>query len=75
MKARAELIRQYYVNISEIKELLQIPRRNAEALFREIDKQEERKPFRAHYKVPLMDVLKLAGVDYGFLSEQIKEEG
>ena len=75
MRTRREIIAEYYVNAKDLQRLLRISYKNALRLFREIEEQEEKKRFRAHErKVPLVDCLKLAGVEYYFLKEQIEGE-
>lgn len=74
-KARQEILTQYYVNRSDIQILLGIPREKARELFEIVDREEQKKRFRAHEsKVPLTDVLNTAGVGYAFLKKQIESE-
>lgn len=72
-KSKTEILDQYYVNKSDIALLLGIPRTKAALIFQEIDREEEKNPFRAHQgKVPLERVLNLAGVNYKFLTRQVR---
>lgn len=72
MKTRREILSQPYVNISEIKRLLQLPRDKAKEIYQICDEAEALKEFRAHEnKVPLQSVLRIAGVSYSFLAKQI----
>lgn len=74
MKTRQEILEQSYVNISDIKTLLMLPKDKAKLIFEEIDKEESKKQFRAHEnKVPLNKVLKLLEINYSFLEKQIKK--
>lgn len=74
MKTRQEILEQSYVNISDIKALLMLPKDKAKLIFEEIDKEESKKQFRAHEnKVPLNKVLKLLEINYSFLEKQIKK--
>ena len=73
MKTKADILAQYYVNKHDIQVLLEIPRAKAHAIFEAVDREEEKNPFRGHQsKVPLMDVLNLTGVNYGFLTRQVR---
>ena len=73
MKTKQEILAQPYVNITDIKTLLSLPRDKAKMIFMVCDEEEAKKPFRAHdRKVPLHSVLKTVGVTYAFLSKQIE---
>lgn len=66
---------QYYVSKTDVQRLLKIPRDKAREVYQIVDEAEQKKPFRAHEsKVPLRDVLKVAGVNYQFLRKQIESE-
>ena len=72
MKRREDILSQPFVNISDIKTLLQIPRDSAREIYRKCDEEESKREYRAHVnKVPLQRVLQIAGVSYSFLSKQI----
>ena len=72
MKTRKEILAQPFVNISDIKNLLQLPREKAREIYQRCDEEEAKKEYRAHLnKVPLQSALKVAGVSYAFLSKQI----
>lgn len=72
MKRREDILKQPFVNISDIKTLLQIPRDAARNIYLICDEEETRKLYRAHVnKVPLQEVLRVAGVSYSFLSKQV----
>lgn len=74
-KTRKEILGEYYVNAKDIQRLLRISYPKALQIFKEIDEQEEAKRFRAHErKVPLVDCLNYAGVDYYFLRKQVEGE-
>lgn len=73
MKTKADILASYYVNKKDIERLLEIPRKKASAIFEEIDREEQKNPFRAHEsKVPLIAVLNLTGVNYAFLTRQVR---
>jgi hypothetical protein len=72
MKTRKEILSQPFVNISDIKSLLMIPRDKAKEIYQRCDEEESKKEYRAHLnKVPLQSALKMAGVSYAFLQKQI----
>lgn len=72
MKRREDILKQPFVNISDIKTLLQISRDAARDIYLICDEEETKKPFRAHVnKVPLQNALRVAGVSYSFLSKQV----
>lgn len=75
MKTRKEILAQPYVNISDIRCLLQLPKDKARALYMEVDELESQKPFRPHdKKVLLQNVLKMAGISFSFIEKQIGEK-
>ena len=72
MKTRREILSQTFVNISDIKYLLQLPREKAKEIYQICDEEESKKEFRAHInKVPLQSALRIAGVSYSFLQKQV----
>lgn len=72
MKTRKEILSQPFVNISDIKNLLMIPRDQAKQIYQLCDEEEMKKEYRAHiHKVPLQSALRIAGVSYAFLQKQI----
>ena len=74
-KTRKQVLTQAYVNRHDLEILLQLPRCRVKTLYEEVDKQESQMPFRPHEnKVLLQNVLKVLGINYGFLERQIKEE-
>lgn len=74
MKTRKDILSQPFVNRSDIQRLLWIPREKASEIFRICDEEEQKKEYRAHTsKVPLENVLKVAGVRYAFLEKQVNE--
>lgn len=71
MKRREDILKQPFVNISDIKTLLQIPRNSAREIYQKCDEEESKKEYRAHVnKVPLQRALQIAGVSYAFLKKQ-----
>ncbi len=72
MKTRREILSQPLVNISDIKSRLNVSREKAREIFQICDEEEQKREYRAHTnKVPLQNVLKVAGVSYAFLQKQI----
>lgn len=71
MKRREDILSQPFVNISDIKTLLKIPREAAREIYRKCDEEESKKEYRAYVnKVPLQRALQIAGVSYAFLKKQ-----
>ena len=72
MKTRREILSQPFVNISDIKCLLKLPRDKAKEIYQKCDEEESKKEYRAHInKVPLQSALRVAGVSYAFLRKQL----
>ena len=72
MKTRKEILSQPFVNISDIKYLLQLPRDKAKEIYQKCNEEESKKEYRAHLnKVPLQNALRVAGVSYAFLRKQV----
>ena len=72
MKTRKEILQQPFVNISDIKRLLQLPRDKAKEIYLKCDEEESKKQYRAHVnKVPLQNALRVAGISYSFIKKQI----
>ena len=74
-KTRQQILSQPFVNISDIKNLLQLPRDKAREIYQKCDEEESRKEYRAHMnKVPLQSALRIAGVSYAFLMKQVVQK-
>lgn len=74
MKKRSEILKQYYVSQTDIRRLLKVPYAKAKILYGIADEKEQSQFRCFDNKVSLVEVLKIANVNYSFLRKQIESE-
>lgn len=72
---RGQIINKYYVTKADIQKLLGVRFETAKKLYDKAEEKEIQNEYRAFTnKVQLLEVLKLAGINYKFLKSQIEQE-